>query len=406
MNTNSNGSNNDGVDNRLATKSLLRNLPQLQRLRGTEGFTILTELCYYTQCHLESGWNPQNRPASLAFFEMAQKRITELTRTSSCQDMVQALHIVRGRIAALETLMKHIDASFREHNHTWKQTLDPLIQVIKKMHQLSLAPDEDEDDVVFDSDDYDDIMSVNSQCSNCNTTEDEVSILDTLHPSLIHASFYTPGSPSPVCTAPEAGLKHEQIFSESHYLSSPPVEKGDGNASPLNHKQETKDEFSDSVVEYSVDSEDEDLDNYSEYSPRDDRSQTSSDNNDEDGSLFDHRVSLHSTANSSNTSINYADSPIAISSNSKYDKRIVHILETMFFEVYSQRDKLTKEERAEVQKETGLPSRSITYWFANHKRRYQNELSAYQKSGANSYDEYLEIRKKHKAPQKKAKRAT
>ncbi|KAG2181915.1 hypothetical protein INT43_006840 [Umbelopsis isabellina] len=406
MSTYSNELNNDGVDNRLATKSLLRYLPQLQRLQGTEGFTILTELCYYAQCHLESGWNPQNRPASLAFFRMAQHRITELTRTSSCQDMVQALHIVRGRIAAMETLMKHIDASFREHNHTWKQTLDPLIQVIREMHQLSVAPDDNDDAIAFDSGDGDDTMSVHSQCSNCDATEDEVPIFKTLHPSLIHASFYKPDSPLPICTAPESELKHEQILSESHYLSSPPAEKGDEITSPLNYKQETNDDFSDSVGDQSIDSEDESLESCSDYSPRDDRSQTSSEDNDEESSLFDHQVTLHSTANSSKTSLYDADSPIPISSNSKYDKRIVHILETMFFEVYSQRDKLTKEERATVQMETGLPSRSITYWFANHKRRYRNELVAYRKSGANSYDEYLQLRKKQKIPPKNAKRSS
>ncbi|KAJ2964571.1 hypothetical protein NQZ79_g553 [Umbelopsis isabellina] len=411
MSTNLNELNNEGVDNRLATKSLLRHLPQLQRLRGTEGFTVLTELCYYAQCHLESGWNPYNRPASLAFFQMAQQRITELTRSSSCQDMVQALHIVRGRIVVMETLMKHIDASFRENNQTWKQTLDPLVQVIKEMHQLSVASDEDDKVVDFDKDfdnddDDDDIMSVCSQCSNCNTTADEVPVLDTLHPSLIHASFYKADTISPVCTAPDEELKHEQVLSESHYLSSPPVEKGDENTSPLNYKQETKDDLSDSVVDQSADSEDQELDSCSEYSPQDDGSQISSDNNDEESSLFEYQATLHSTANSSKTSLNDADSPIAISSNSKYDKRIVHILETMFFEVYSRRDKLTKEERALVQMRTGLPSRSITYWFANHKRRYQSELSAYKNSGANSYDEYLELRKKQKASPKKTRSFT
>ncbi|CAM0139201.1 hypothetical protein VKS41_002399 [Umbelopsis sp. WA50703] len=394
MSKNPNESNDEGVDNLLATKSLLRHLPQLRPLQGTQAFTVITELCYYAQYHLESAWNPQNRPKSLAFFQMANHRIAELTRSSTCQDMLQALHTIRSRIAVLETLIKHIDTSSQEQNQTWKQTLDPLVQLIKEMNKLSVDSDDDDNDNDDDAgDDSDDMMSDCSQCSNSNT-EDNAPILDTLQSSLTHTSYCKDDINPSLCTAQEHELKHEPVPSKPHYLS-PSLVENDGNTSPLHCKQERND-FSDTAVDQLTDSEDEDPDSCSEYSPQDDETQVSSDNNDEENSLFEHQVDLHSTASSSKTSLNDPVSPQAVNNNTKYNKHIMRILETMFFEVYSHRDKLTKEERKLVQTKTGLSSRSITYWFANHKRRYQKELAVYKKSGATSYDQYLGLSKTQK----------
>lgn len=62
-----------------------------------------------------------------------------------------------------------------------------------------------------------------------------------------------------------------------------------------------------------------------------------------------------------------------------YDAETTHYLKSVFFDIYSNRDKLTKEQRRQVQRETGLKPRNITYWFSNHKRRFQNSLQIFKK---------------------------
>ncbi|KAI7873211.1 uncharacterized protein EV154DRAFT_392237, partial [Mucor mucedo] len=87
-----------------------------------------------------------------------------------------------------------------------------------------------------------------------------------------------------------------------------------------------------------------------------------------------------------------------------YDTQTSLYLKSVFFEVYSQQAKLTKEQRVKVQEKTGLPSRNITYWFSNHKRRFQNTLKIYRKAvresegEVKSYNDFIQWRQSHGLP--------
>ncbi|KAG2223190.1 hypothetical protein INT45_011536 [Circinella minor] len=88
-----------------------------------------------------------------------------------------------------------------------------------------------------------------------------------------------------------------------------------------------------------------------------------------------------------------------------YDADTTHYLKSVFFNIYSKRDKLTKEQRKQVQIHTGLKPRNITYWFSNHKRRFQNSLQVFKqavnesKGKIKSYDDFLEWRRKRGLPE-------
>ena len=76
-----------------------------------------------------------------------------------------------------------------------------------------------------------------------------------------------------------------------------------------------------------------------------------------------------------------------------YDENTTHYLKTMFFEVYGNGRKLSKPERRRIEKQTGLKSRKITYWFSNQKRRFRPELKAFQRlvgqGCVKTYDDFL-----------------
>ncbi|CAO3579716.1 unnamed protein product [Absidia cylindrospora] len=67
----------------------------------------------------------------------------------------------------------------------------------------------------------------------------------------------------------------------------------------------------------------------------------------------------------------------------------------------SQRDKLTKDQRRQVVEKTGLKPRNVTYWFSNHKRRFQAALEVFKKLVAESngkiqtYDDFIQWRKEN-----------
>ncbi|KAI8377097.1 hypothetical protein EDC96DRAFT_455829 [Choanephora cucurbitarum] len=88
-----------------------------------------------------------------------------------------------------------------------------------------------------------------------------------------------------------------------------------------------------------------------------------------------------------------------------YDAQTTHYLKTVFFSIYSSREKLTKEQRRQVQKQTGLKPRNITYWFSNHKRRFQTSLAVFKRvvdqSGGQvkTYDDFLAWRRQHGLPE-------
>lgn len=88
-----------------------------------------------------------------------------------------------------------------------------------------------------------------------------------------------------------------------------------------------------------------------------------------------------------------------------YDAETTHYLKSVFFSIYSKRDKLTKDQRRQVQLHTGLKPRNITYWFSNHKRRFQTSLKVFKRTVRESngkvktYDDFLEWRREHKLPE-------
>ncbi|ORX59385.1 hypothetical protein DM01DRAFT_1332864 [Hesseltinella vesiculosa] len=77
----------------------------------------------------------------------------------------------------------------------------------------------------------------------------------------------------------------------------------------------------------------------------------------------------------------------------------------MFFNVYSKRDKLTKEQRRQVVQRTGLKPRNITYWFSNHKRRFHRALACFKQlvkdpsTHVKTYGDFLQWRRDHGLPE-------
>ncbi|GAN03762.1 hypothetical protein MAM1_0047c03217 [Mucor ambiguus] len=88
-----------------------------------------------------------------------------------------------------------------------------------------------------------------------------------------------------------------------------------------------------------------------------------------------------------------------------YDAKTTHYLKSIFFDIYSTKDKLTKDQRRKVQQETGLKPRNITYWFSNHKRRFQHSLNVFKKTvqetqgQVKTYDDFLVYRRLHGLPE-------
>ncbi|KAK4509366.1 uncharacterized protein ATC70_007717 [Mucor velutinosus] len=88
-----------------------------------------------------------------------------------------------------------------------------------------------------------------------------------------------------------------------------------------------------------------------------------------------------------------------------YDAKTTHYLKSIFFDIYSTKDKLSKDQRRKVQQETGLKPRNITYWFSNHKRRFQHSLNVFKKTvqetqgQVKTYDDFLIYRRLHGLPE-------
>jgi hypothetical protein len=68
-----------------------------------------------------------------------------------------------------------------------------------------------------------------------------------------------------------------------------------------------------------------------------------------------------------------------------YDKETSRYLKSVFFDVYSKQNKLTKNQRQQVREKTDLPPRKITYWFSNHKRRFKKALEIYKDAVKDSH---------------------
>ncbi|KAL1932512.1 hypothetical protein VTP01DRAFT_8190 [Rhizomucor pusillus] len=87
-----------------------------------------------------------------------------------------------------------------------------------------------------------------------------------------------------------------------------------------------------------------------------------------------------------------------------YDAETTHYLKSVFFNIYSQREKMSKDQRRQVQEQTGLKPRNITYWFSNHKRRFQASLLVFKhtvresKGKVKTYDDFLQWRRQRGLP--------
>ncbi|RCI02589.1 hypothetical protein CU098_011151 [Rhizopus stolonifer] len=84
-----------------------------------------------------------------------------------------------------------------------------------------------------------------------------------------------------------------------------------------------------------------------------------------------------------------------------YDEETTHYLKSIFYDIYSVRSRLTKEQRKRIEKETGLKPRNITYWFSNHKRRFQHALEEFKQvvkesnGQVKTYGDFLDWQKAH-----------
>ncbi|KAG0163402.1 hypothetical protein DFQ28_011723 [Apophysomyces sp. BC1034] len=80
-----------------------------------------------------------------------------------------------------------------------------------------------------------------------------------------------------------------------------------------------------------------------------------------------------------------------------YDEHTVKYLKSVFYNVFSKTDRLSREQRRQVQQHTGMHPRKITYWFSNHKRRYRQSLQNFVQTQRSvgwvkTYDDFLHWR--------------
>lgn len=163
------------------------------------------------------------------------------------------------------------------------------------------------------------------------------------------------------------------------------------------HKQDIKKETSDE--EYELEEEEEEDDDY-DYNDDDEDYVAPEDDDDYGYRKRAKKVSNKGKSSSSSRSRRQSSgSKHTRRTATSYDAQTTHYLKSIFFDIYSIRDKLTKEQRKQVQKETGLKPRNITYWFSNHKRRFQNTLHVFKKTVQESngkvktYDDFLKWRR-------------
>jgi Homeodomain len=376
------------VDNQLAETNIMRHLPQLRRLQGTPAYSIVTNLCYLAQSHIENAWHPQNRGKALLFFQMAQIHISEMLLHTACQDVTDVLKTIRARIAAMEFLVKTVEISSISYSHNWRQALDPIVQMFKnvKLECQATADDMNTDSstCVEDSSDNDSIIRslkpTLAFCKSSDTKLDSVTCIKSLEEPLYRPEVEV----IPEYSSPSTcfGMGNRNIIVIPTKMTKEPINAFHG-------IQCNADEVED------IDRADDDTS--SEYLPLDDSISVGGTDDEADAFRNSPFSDVDNSIPSSKTSVHDLEPTMdKYEQNSKYNAQTLHYLETMFFEVYSCRDKLSKSERVLIQRQTGLPPRSITYWFANHKRRYQKELQKYRRSMATSYDEYMAISSKNK----------
>ncbi|KAI8583225.1 hypothetical protein K450DRAFT_224825 [Umbelopsis ramanniana AG] len=347
---------------------------------------MVTNLCYLAQSHIENAWHPQNREKALLFFQMAQIHLSEMLLHTTCQDVTDVLKIIRARITAMEFLVKTVEISSISYNHNWRQALDPIVQMFKnvKLECQTVADDlnTDSSTCVEDSSDNDSVIeSLKPTVKFCKSSDTKLKTVRCIKP--LEDPLFSP---------------EEEAISE---YSCPSTGFGDRIINEIPTKMMKEPINASHDIQYEVD-EAQDIDHAgddssSEYMPVDDSISLGSTDDETDAFRNSPFSDIDDSVPSSKTSVHDLEPTMDKNEqNTKYNARTLHYLETMFFEVYSCRDKLSKSERILIQRQTGLPPRSITYWFANHKRRYQKELQKYRRSMATSYDEYLATTSKHK----------
>ncbi|KAI9289398.1 hypothetical protein BC943DRAFT_356360 [Umbelopsis sp. AD052] len=364
------------VNNQLAETNIMRHLPQLRRLQGTPAYNFITNICYLAQSHLENAWHPQNRGKALLFFQMAQIHMSEVILHTTCQDMADVLKTIRARIIAMEFLVKTVEISSLSYNHNWRRALDPIVQMFKnvKLECQTVADDMNTDGstCVEDFSDNDSIIvSLKPTLKFCKSSDTKLKTVGCI--KSLEDPLYKPEEHAiPEYSCPSIDFGDRSIVNEL----PTEITKGPINAHHAMQHDEDIDHAGD--------------DSSSEYMPLDDKISLGSTDDETDAFPNSPFSDIDDSVPSSKTSVHDLE-PIMDKNeqNTKYNAQTLHYLETMFFEVYSCRDKLSKSERILIQRQTGLPPRSITYWFANHKRRYQKELQRYRRSMATSYDEYL-----------------
>lgn len=114
---------------------------------------------------------------------------------------------------------------------------------------------------------------------------------------------------------------------------------------------------------------------------------------------------LHHSSNNNKTTSLLSSTTHMWSINSTptmYDTSTSQYLIRMFFDTCGRDRKLTKDQRNEIIKRTGLTSRRITYWFSNHKRRFKNEIKTYrhllEQGTITTYDEFVEFLRDNRLP--------
>ncbi|KAL0082843.1 Homeodomain-like DNA binding domain-containing transcription factor [Phycomyces blakesleeanus] len=95
---------------------------------------------------------------------------------------------------------------------------------------------------------------------------------------------------------------------------------------------------------------------------------------------------------------NFRDSVASVKRTAtSYDSETTKYLKSVFYNIYSKTNKLSKTQRRDLQENTGLSPRSITYWFSNHKRRHPKDIQAFKKTIADSkgklktYEDFLHV---------------
>ncbi|KAI8098475.1 uncharacterized protein BX664DRAFT_367442 [Halteromyces radiatus] len=92
------------------------------------------------------------------------------------------------------------------------------------------------------------------------------------------------------------------------------------------------------------------------------------------------RPSFYMLKSSSSSSSLRVRKPYCSKHRSIFTPKVNRYLQEMFFSTIGRNQKLTKALRQKIMRETGISSRSLTYWMSNHKRRSPLLLQQFQQA--------------------------